>query len=240
MIALGSIPVTDFTIANTTRLISTAYIDEPAMSPLVDDDDDLEILEALEGMTSTRRGFIVPMPGGVDPRELLTDADGYGWTYVNAAFCYTRESGNRFNGSKRGAWYAAYGDNATATSQAEVSWHLTRELAAVGVFENITAYRELLASFATRMHDLHGFVDEAFLGSDPCEAYPAGQALARDLVLFGANGVLYPSARLNSGHCLAAFSPRVVQNIRQGRTWQFSWTGGPTPEINELISRGTP
>ena len=43
------------------------------------------------------------MLGGLDPAELLTEADGYGLTYVNAAFCYARATCNRFSGSDCGA-----------------------------------------------------------------------------------------------------------------------------------------
>ena len=62
-------------------------------------------------------------------------------------------TGNRFNAPERGSWYASDGDLAFGSAQAEVAWHLTRELEATGVFENVTAYRELLAGFTTRLHD---------------------------------------------------------------------------------------
>ena len=53
----------------TVRLISTAYIVEPALAPLCDSDDELRVLEALEGLSSAR---IAParIPPGVDPAEL--------------------------------------------------------------------------------------------------------------------------------------------------------------------------
>ena len=118
MIDPQAIPLRSFTEPDTIRLISTAYIDEPALRPLADDDDDLDLLERIEALTSARRGFDAPIPGGVVPDELLTEAYGYGWTYINAAFCYTRTTGNRFNGPHRGAWYATYGAHAAAAAQA--------------------------------------------------------------------------------------------------------------------------
>ncbi|MEL6467686.1 MAG: RES family NAD+ phosphorylase, partial [Pseudomonadota bacterium] len=156
---------------------------------------------------------------------------GYGWTYINAAFCYTRATGNRFNGPERGAWYASYGEDAALTAQAEVSWHLTRELEATGVFENLTAYRELLAGFTTRLHDLAGREGEEILSSEPRIAYPIGQRLAQDVLGSGGNGLIYPSARRDGGRCLVAFRPHLVQNVRQGDTWTFTWRGEATPEI---------
>ena len=111
MIRAEDLDQVDFTDPTTVRLISTAYIDEPAIAPLADDEGDLAILEEIEGLTSARRTVALPVPGGLDPAELLTAAAGYGWTYINAAFCYTRATGNRFNGPERGAWY---GDDAVA------------------------------------------------------------------------------------------------------------------------------
>lgn len=231
MIRPADLEQVEFTDPATVRLISTAYIDEPAMAPLVDVDDDLAILEEVEALTSARQAVRLPVPGGLDPAELLTQAAGYGWTYINAAFCYTRTTGNRFNGPERGAWYASYGKAAIETAQAEVAWHLTRELEATGVFENTTSYRELLAGFTTRFHNLNGIVGEDVLKSDPDLAYPAGQLLAHDVLGSGGNGLLYPSARRAGGTCLVALRPHLVQNVRQGDTWVFQWDGDPTPLI---------
>ncbi|WP_282610823.1 RES family NAD+ phosphorylase [Pelagibius sp. Alg239-R121] len=233
MIVANEIPLSDFTQATTIRLISTAYIDESAMLPLVDNNDDLAFLEEIEGMTSTRRGDIVPLPGGIHPDELLTEVHGFGWAYVNAAFCYTREGGNRFNGSERGAWYAAWGDNAVTTAHADVSWHLTRELDATGVYENTTAYRELLAGFTVRFHNVNGCDAGLVLDPDAETGYPAGQALALELLNAGSHGLLYPSVRRADGQCLVAFRPHVVQNIRQGNTWVLAWHGTREPEITQ-------
>lgn len=232
MIRAADLEGVDFTDPATVRLISTAYIAEPAMAPLADDEEDLAILEEIEGMTSARQSVTLPVPGGLNPAELLTDAYGYGWTYVNAAFCYTRATGNRFNGPDRGAWYASHGELAVETAQAEVAWHLTRELEATGVFENVTAYRELLAGFTSRFHDLRDKVGDTVLSPDPAVAYPAGQALARDVLGSGGNGLLYPSARREGGKCLVALRPHLVQNVRQGETWVFEWTGSAVPAIS--------
>lgn len=232
MIDAPSIPVEDFTEPTTCRLVSTAYIAEPALAPLADDGGDLEFLQEIEGLTSARQMAALPLPSGLSQDELVSDCHGYGWTYVNAAFCYTRATGNRFNGSERGAWYATFGADAVETAHAEVSWHLTRELEATGVFDNITSYRELLAGFIGQFHDLRGLGGEPFLSADPAIGYPEGQKLAAALRARGANGVLYPSVRHRpAGQCLAAFRPGLVQNIRQGDTWIFTWAGRPDPEI---------
>ena len=234
MIDLAAIPVVRFTEQTTIRLIATAYIDEPALSPLVDDDGDLDVVEDIEMMTSARHDAFGAVPPGVDPDELLTEVHGFGWTIINAAFCYTRKKGNRFNAADRGAWYACHGDNAAETSRAEVAFHLTRELDNVGIYDNVTAYRELLAGFVTEFHDLNGFGAQDFLDPDIRFAYPAGQTLAGNILQNGGNGVLYPSARHPGGQCLAAFRPGIVQNVRQGQTWVFEWNGQREPAISRL------
>ena len=231
MIRASNLAIVEFTDPSTVRLISTACIKEPAMAPLADDKEDLAVLEEIEGLTSARQSVSLPVPGGIQPGELLTDAAGYGWTMVNAAFCYTRSTGNRFNGPERGAWYASYGDLAIKTAHAEVAWHLTRELEATGIYENTTYYRELLAGFTSRFHKLEPAPSDNVGSADPTVAYPAGQILARDVLDSGGNGILYPSARLPKGQCLVALRPHLVQNIRQGTTWEFVWEGKPTPRI---------
>lgn len=216
--------ITDIADPATVRLISTAYIVEPALTPLCDTDEELRILEALEGLSSAR---LAParMPAGVDPAELLNPAAGFGYTYVNAAFCYVKPDGNRFNDGTRGAWYAGIDDGASLTAQAEVVFHLTRELDNVGIYENITAYRELLAGIIGPFHDLRGMSDEPALSPDIVTAYPAGQRLARKILAEGGNGVIYPSARRAGGVCLAAFRPHLIQNVRHGDVVTFEWRG---------------
>ena len=231
MIRADDLAIVEFTDPSTIRLISTACIDEPAMAPLADDKENLAVLEKIEGLTSARQSVSLPVPGGIRPDELLTDAAGYGWTLVNAAFCYTRRTGNRFNGPERGAWYSSYGDLATETAHAEVAWHLTRELEATGIYRNTTYYRELLAGFTSRFHKLEQAPSENVGSPDPTIAYPAGQILARDVLDSGGNGILYPSARFPKGQCLVALRPHLVQNIRQETTWEFVWDGKPTPKI---------
>ena len=233
MIDVSAIPVREFVEANTTRLISTAHIHEPALAPLVDDDDELAFLKELEGLSSSRRGLPDFIPAGVHPHELVNEHHGYGWTYINAAFCYTRETGNRFNGPTRGAWYATWDNNRIDTAHAEVAWHLTRELHATGIYENITFYRELIASFATSFHDLADHASEEIFNPEPEIAYSRGQSLAAELLSSGANGVLYPSVRQAGGHCLAAFRPNIIQNVRQGHTWTFTWAGDPEPLVEK-------
>jgi hypothetical protein len=221
-------PTVDLAQRNTVRLISTGRLKDRALLPLAAEDRALEDLASLESATNARlRAEEAGLPD-LDPRELVFGRAG--WTFVNAAFTHTRPGGNRFNGDERGAWYAGF---EVETSLAEVAYRLTRELEAIGRFENVTDYAELLADFFGPFHDLRA-VDpaEPCLDPDPAVGYPASQALARRLrAEVASNGVVYPSVRRPGGTCLAAFRPDLVQNLREGGIWRLTWQGTPEPSV---------
>jgi hypothetical protein len=221
-------PTVELTQRDTVRLVPTGRLKEPALLPLAADDGALEDLASVESATNARLRAEDAGLADLDPRELVFGRAGR--TFVNAAFTHTRPGGNRFNGDERGAWYAGFED---ATALAEVAHHLTRELEAIGRFENVTDYAELLADFFGPFHDLRG-VDPAqpYLDPDPAIGYPAGQALARRLRAEAAsNGVVYRSVRRPGGTCLAAFRPDLVQNLREGGIWRLAWQGTPEPSV---------
>jgi hypothetical protein len=225
-------PTVDLAQRDTVRLISTGRLKEPVLSPLAKSFGALDDLAALESVTNGRLQAQESGLPGLDPRELVFGRAGY--TFINAAFTHTRPGGNRFNDENRGAWYCGF---TAETSLGEVSYHLTRELEAIGRFENVTDYAELLADFHGPFHDLRR-VDrssEPALSNDAGVAYPAGQTLANRLRKEAAsNGIVYPSARHAGGVCLVAFQPDLVQNLRQGGIWRLEWQGAPTPTMTRL------
>lgn len=223
------LPTVELAQRDTIRLISTARLKEPVLLPLAPTQEALDDLADLESVTNGRlRAQESGLPD-LDPRELVFGRAGY--TFINAAFTHTRPGGNLFNGEDRGAWYCAFD---AQTSLGEVSYHLTRELEAIGRFENVTDYAELIADFFAPFHDLR-VTDrslEPSLQPDPTVAYAAGQALAlrlrKELI---SNGIIYPSVRHADGVCLVAFRPDLVLNLRQGGMWRLEWQGNPTPTI---------
>jgi RES domain len=218
--------------ADTVRLLPSARLKEPALKPLVDSDHDLEELARLESVTHGRMRAEEEGLAGLSPRELVFGVPNQ--SFINAAFVYTRPDGNRFNDGNRGAWYCGF---EVETSLDEVAYHLTRALAdADDAFDNVTDYAELYADFNGAFQDIRGIKPApACLHDDPAAGYPAGQALARDLIAGKtALGVVYPSVRHRGGTCLAAFHPYVVQNVRQGGLWRMTWSGTPTPDIARL------
>jgi RES domain-containing protein len=219
-------PMVELAQRDTVRLIVAGRL-EAVLLPLATDPKALDDLADLERATDHQLQAQETGLPDLDPRELAfgrvrTDL-------INAAFTLTRPGGNRFNGEDRGAWYCAFEAD---TALSEVSYHLTRELEAIGRFENVTDYAELIADFFGPFHDLRSAdpMVEAALHQDPAIAYPAGQALAKRLRLEAAsNGIVYPSVRHVGGTCLVAFRPDLVQNLRQGGLWRLEWRGTPIP-----------
>jgi len=212
---IPEIPLRRIAQGRTVRLIPTAHWKPPVLRALVDDEDELAILERLEGRTSRR--LVRP--------AVTADLDRWGHTFIAAAFTYTRTGGNRFNGAARGAWYCAFDDH---TALHEVAFHRTRELGFIGHYHDEAQYRALHAGFIGRFHDLRDVRPApGCLHDDPAIGYPAGQALARALVEGGSRGLVYPSVRHPGGTCLVAFQPNVVQDVAPGAAWRLAWSGTP-------------
>ena len=227
------LPTIELAQRDTIRLISTGRLKEPVLLPLATTQGALDDLADLESVTNGRLQAQESGLPNLDPRELIFGRAGH--TFINAAFAHTRPGGNRFNGDDRGAWYCGFD---VETCLGEVSYHLTRELEAVGRFENVTDYAALIADFFGPFHDLRAADQpvEPALQDDPALAYPAGQALALRLRKeLDSNGIIYPSVRHAEGTCLVAFRPDLVLNLRQGGLWRLEWQGSPTPAMTQQV-----
>ena len=218
------------------RLIPETRHKPPVLRGLVDSDEEMAILAELECETSAR--LIAEREGSpaLDRRELAFlrrdhDLRVYGHSHVNAAFTYTRSSGNRFNSGDRGAWYCSYD---ILTSTEEVAYHRTRELSYIGLFEDEARYVALLADFSGRFPDLSDEPTHVALDPDPEIGYPSGQILALSLRKEGHRGLLYPSARKRGGRCFVAFDPGIVQNVRPGASLKIIWKGSPHYDVEWL------
>lgn len=228
---MDAIPV-EIAQRDTIRVISTGRLKESVLLPLAPNHGVLEDLAALESATNGRLHAQEAGLPDLDPRELVFGRANY--SFVNAAFTHCRPGGNRFNDDRRGAWYAAFD---AGTALAEVGFHLSRELEAIGRYETAIDYAELYADVFGRFHDLRGLsaTDTPALDRDPLAGYPAGQALAREMRIEAQlDGIVYTSLRRPSGQCIVAFRPDLVQNVRQGGIWRLEWQGEPTPVITRV------
>ncbi|MEM9032541.1 MAG: RES family NAD+ phosphorylase [Pseudomonadota bacterium] len=217
------------------RLIPETYHKPPVLRGLVDTEDEAALLAEIEGETNSR--LIAEREGSLalDRRELAFARQTsklrlYGQSHINAAFTYTRPTGNRFNAGERGAWYCAWD---TLTCAMEVGFHRTRELGFIGRYEDQARYVELLADFIGDFPDLHGD-EHAALDPNTDRGYRAGQRLAAELRGDGYRGLIYPSVRHKGGRCFVAFDPGIIQNVRPGASWQLVWQGTPEFTIKGL------
>jgi hypothetical protein len=218
--------------ADTHRLIPSKYLPkgDSVLTLIAADEEHLAAIFELDAATNDRlRGEAGLLPG-IGPDELLAGVPHA--AIVNATFCHAHPLGSRFNGPDRGAWYAGF---ELETSQAEVAFHKSVELAEIGWPDESVTYDEFLADFKADFHDLRGAA--AFRACLAPDSYIASQALAESLLDKGSLGIVYPSVRRPGGTCLACFRPALVTNVRKRHTWRFTWTAGSGPRITRTRSR---
>jgi RES domain-containing protein len=219
----SSLPLAREAFPSTIRLVASARLREAVLAPLVDDQDELDLLAEIESATSGRliaeeRGL-----GALSPDELVHGVPHA--RFINASFAYSKpREPMRFNPANRGAWYAAL---AIETCIAEVGHHLTLALADAGDFNAVVEYGEMLASMSGVFVDLREVTDHPALDPEPANGYVAGNAVAALARAEGHNGIIYPSVRHAGGTCIAALWPNVVQSVVQGAMVRLTWSGSP-------------
>lgn len=225
--SIDGVPVVTEAFPKTVRLVTTARLRAAVLTPLVDDEEELELLAEIEGATNTR--LIAQDKGilGLAANELVYDVPHA--HFINASFAYAKpQQPNRFNGSDRGAWYAAL---ELETCLEEVGYHLSNALADTGDYHATVEYAEMFCSLAGEFLDLRQVQNHPSLDPDKATAYPIGNALADNARAEGLNGIIYPSVRHKGGTCIVALRPAAVQSIRQGAVYRMIWDGDPTPTI---------
>ena len=219
-------PVSILRRYDTHRLVPSKRTDS-VLVRIADDDAHLKDIFDLDHATNDRllaENVLLP---GIGPHELV-----FGVPYaaiVNAAFCHPHPLGARFSGPERGAWYAAF---EVETSQREVAFHKSVELAEIGQWHETVTYDDYLADFSAPLHDLRG--ESAFGECLAPDSYVASQELADRLLAAGSAGLVYPSVRRPGGTCLACFRPPLVMHVRRHATWRFTWSGTEIPTIEAV------
>jgi hypothetical protein len=208
-------------------LIPAKYSDESVLGKLTQDDADLHLLFELEGLTNDRLRAENGRYEGIGPRELVFSVP-YA-QIVNAAFSHPHPLGSRFNDPERGAWYAAF---EIETSQAEIAYHKTLELAEIDWWYEAFTYVDFLADFSAEFCDLRG--DARFVSCLDPESYVVSQTFAERLLVDGALGIVYPSVRRSAGTCIACFQPALVGNVRKGGQLVFRFQGTPEVRVETL------
>lgn len=218
-------PTAPVRATDTHRLIPSKYSEEGAsVLTRIAEGDDLQALFELDHATNDRLTAENALLPGIGIHELLFGVACF--RIVNAAFCHAHPLGSRFNGPDRGAWYCALDPD---TSIAEVLFHRATHYAEIDVFDDSVTYDDYLSDISAPLHDLRH--DAGFAACLDPASYVESQALAERLLDMESPGVIYPSVRHAGGTCVALFRPALVQNVRKGGTWRFTWTGSPVPSI---------
>jgi RES domain-containing protein len=228
---IGHFPLRTEALPRTIRLVATARLREAVLKALADTAEEMDLLAQLESATSARQLAPRGLLPGLPPEDLVARVPHA--AFVNAAFAYAKPRGlNRFNGPARGAWYAAL---AVETALAEVGFHMTGHLSETGIYDATVDYAEMFSSLAGAFLDLRDLSETPIcLHPDPAIGYPAGNALAAEVMAAGHNGIVYPSVRHRGGTCLVALWPHAVQSPTQGGVWRMHWSGRPAPRIERV------
>jgi hypothetical protein len=211
------------------RLIPSRHLPrgDSVLVEIADDDEHLRAIFELDAATNDRMLAEHRRLPGIGIEELVSGVPHA--AVINAAFCHPHPLGARFNGPDRGAWYAAF---ELATSQAEVAFHKSVQLAEIGRFEDAVTYDDYLADFSASVHDIRRA--RAFKACLDPNSYVESQALGERLLEAGSLGVVYPSVRRAGGTCLACFRPALVGNVRRGATFRFVWDGASEPLVTTI------
>lgn len=222
-------PVTLVRQFDTHRLIPSRHLPQgdSVLVAISDDDAHLEAIFELDAATNDRLLAEQQLLAGIGLEELVFGVPHA--RVVNAAFCHANPLGSRFNGPHRGAWYAGF---SIETSQVEVGFHKSVQLAEIGRFDDSVTYDDYIADFTATFHDLTSSPPGTRAWLDP-DSYVASQALAEELLEAESLGIVYPSVRHAGGTCIACFRPALVANVRRGKTYRFTWEGSPEPVITE-------
>ncbi len=214
---------------DTHRFIQSKYSpkEDSVLARIADDAEHLADIFDFDNATNDRLLAERELLPGISAQELVTGIP-YA-SIVNASFTHAHPQGSRFSGPDRGAWYAAF---ETRTSQAEVAFHKTVQLAEINRFHDDVTYDDYLADFDCDFHDLRNAPDQIAC-LDP-DSYVASQTLAQNLLESGSHGIVYPSVRRSKGTCVACFRPALVTNLRKGPTYRFVWDGQPAPGITKV------
>ncbi|NYT46011.1 RES family NAD+ phosphorylase [Alcaligenaceae bacterium] len=225
-------PLTALRQTDTCRLLPSRFVDEEdsVLAPLSDSPEQLADLFLLDNATNRRLAAERGLLPGIGIDELVFGVPNF--RIINAAYAYPRPEGSRFNNGQRGAWYCAF---ELDTATAEVAFHKTVEYAEIDYFEDEVDYQLMLADFSGPFHDLRGL--QGYKSCLDPRSYVASQSLAEVLLDSGSLGVVYPSVRLEGGTNLACFRPALVNNVRRGEAYRFTWSGQPEPKVSQIKPR---
>ena len=191
---------------------------------------DLDALFELEGWTNDRISNELGLLHTI-PEQRVGHGRSRWRRVVMAAYCHPRPGGGRFSTEERGAWYAGR-DDRDGARRVRVSPHggasRGRRL------RDGRADARLSRRLPRAVPRCAACAIAAWAPLYDPDDYSESQALARQLLQAGSNGVVYRSVRDPEGECIACFRPPLVRHVRAGGHYEFRWEGRPDPVIRKL------
>ncbi len=186
----------------------------------VSSSEDLEIVQAIEGLTNDRLRDELGQIHLVPEDERVY---GSGMSPIMAAFTHLNPEGSRFSDGSFGVYYAAKSIN---TAIGETLFHRARFLAATKQPPIEIDMRSYASNIDARLHDIRGQQKSLVEIYNPNPSrYAAAQDLAVNLRKSGSKGIIYDSVRDTGGECAAIFRPNILKPVVQGKHYCYVWNG---------------
>jgi len=145
---------------------------------------------------------------------------GPGSTPLMAAFCHLNAAGSRFSDGSFGVYYGA---STLEAAVAEVSFHRAEFYRHTRQLPIDLDMRSYVANVQKPLHCIRGGGWEGMHAPDD---YGSSQALARELKMKGAYGLVYNSVRSPGDQCVAVFRPPAIRvPVVQGAHVTLKWDG---------------
>ena len=213
------IPVSQVEWKGAVRIIRSAF---PPIDLFEDiaDPADWPLLISAEQKTNPR---IMTTIGNLDLVPAGRRVGGDGASYLMAPF--THASTDRPSRFTDGSYGVLYVGNVFETALFETIHHHARFMARTAEAPGWSSqFREIVLSVGANLNDLRGAETANHPALDP-GSYEASQGLALTLKADGADGIVYPSVRHQSGECAALFYPDCASDPVQGRHLDYHWDG---------------
>ena len=213
------IPVSRVEWKGAVRIIRSAF---PPIDLFEDiaDPADWPLLISAEQKTNPR---IMTTIGNLDLVPAGRRVGGDGASYLMAPF--THASTDRPSRFTDGSYGVLYVGNVFETALFETIHHHARFMARTAEASGWSSqFREIVLSVGAKLHDLRGAESANHPALDP-GSYESSQGLALTLKADGADGIVYPSVRNQSGECAALFYPDCASDPVQGRHLDYHWDG---------------
>jgi hypothetical protein len=202
------------------RIIPSVYMPINFFEDLVDNEE-MEILWELEGMTNERLRAETGDIFLVAPEDRVS---GAGSSVVMAAFTHIGKP-SRFTDGSYGVYYASL-DYETAIR--ETVYHREQFLAATNEAAGEVTMRVYEGKILKPLHDIRA---QSFKNYHHQENYHESQNFGKELKATDSYGLIYNSVRHQGGQCIAALRPPAVSIPIQSAHLRYAWDGARIAEV---------